>query len=178
LGYKLRFGVICDAHPIWGWSGPLMRGKLVWVASKRPVSKAFRSTLGNDVKWHEGDVSTALATRVDVILFKMFNGPGPSHLLWDCPVVWFSNKPRFRLPSHWTLRTTKIRHTDLDGVTDGSHQVQIVAKQDSEPRSWEWPEPVGTEADLSHVVDPTVMGSRVVSEETPSVERSLLKWCI
>jgi hypothetical protein len=30
------------------------------------------------------------------------------------------------------------------------------------------------EADLSHVVDPTVMG-RVVSEETPSVERSLLK---
>jgi hypothetical protein len=30
------------------------------------------------------------------------------------------------------------------------------------------------EADLSHVVDPTVMG-RVVSEETPSVQRSLLK---
>jgi hypothetical protein len=30
------------------------------------------------------------------------------------------------------------------------------------------------EADLSHVVDPTVMG-RAVSEETPSVERSLLK---
>jgi hypothetical protein len=28
LEYKLRFGVICDAHPVWGWSGPLMRGKL------------------------------------------------------------------------------------------------------------------------------------------------------
>jgi hypothetical protein len=34
---KLRFGVICDAHPVWGWSGPLMRGKLSWVASKQSV---------------------------------------------------------------------------------------------------------------------------------------------
>jgi hypothetical protein len=37
LGYKLRFGVICDAHPVWGWSGPFMRGKLIWVASMQSV---------------------------------------------------------------------------------------------------------------------------------------------
>jgi hypothetical protein len=65
-----------------------------------------------------------------------------------------------------------IRHTDLGGVTDGVHQVQV-ATQDCEPRGWEWPQPIGMEDDLSHVVDPTVMG-RVVSEETPSVEQSLL----
>jgi hypothetical protein len=179
LEYKLCFGMTCDAHPVWGWSGPLMRGKLSWVASKQSVSKTFRSTLGNDVEWHEGDVSTALVTGVDVILFEIFNGPGRSHPLWDCPGLrvvvwfWFSNKSRFWPPSHWTLRTTRIRHTDLGGVTDGSHQIQVPTR-DSEPRRWEWPEPVGMEADLSHVVDSTVMG-RVVSEETPSVERSLLK---
>jgi hypothetical protein len=154
-----------------------MRGKLSWVASKQSVSKAFRSTLGNDVEWHNGDVSTALATGMDVILFEISNGPGPSHPVWDCPglrvVVWFSNKSCFRPPSHWTLQTTRIRHTDLGGVTDGSHQIQV-ATRESEPRRWEWPEPVGMEADLGHVVDPTVMG-RLVLEETPSVERSLLK---
>jgi hypothetical protein len=53
LGSKLRFGVICDAHPIWGWSGPLMRGRLVWGASEHLVPKAFRSTLGDDVERHE-----------------------------------------------------------------------------------------------------------------------------
>jgi hypothetical protein len=132
LEYKLRFGVICDAHPVWGWSRPLMRDKLSWVASKQSVSKAFRSTLGNDAEWHEGDVSTALATGVDVILFEISNGPGPSHPLWDCRglsvVVWFSNKSRFRPPSHWTLRTTRIWHTDLGGVTDGSHQIQVAGR--------------------------------------------------
>ncbi len=66
LGYKLRFEVICDAHRVvWGWSvGPLMHHKrLVWVASKQPVSKAFRSTSGDDVKWHEGEVSIASVFR-------------------------------------------------------------------------------------------------------------------
>jgi hypothetical protein len=62
LGYKLRFGVICDAHPIWGWPGPLMRGSLVWGESKHRMLKAFRSTLGDDVEWHEGDIGTALLT--------------------------------------------------------------------------------------------------------------------
>jgi hypothetical protein len=73
LGYKLRFGVICDAHLIWGWPGLLIRGgKLAWGASKQPVSKAFRSTLGDDVEWHEGDVDTALSAGVDVVLFEIF----------------------------------------------------------------------------------------------------------
>jgi hypothetical protein len=177
LGYKLRFGVICDVHPIWGWSGPLMRGRLVWGSSKQRVSAAFKATLGDDVEWHEGDVGRAVQTGVDVIMFEIFNGPGPSHPLWDCPglrvVVWFSNKTRYRPPRSWTLCTTRVCHADLGGVTDGVHQVQV-ATRDSEPRNWEWPEPVGMEADLSHVVDSTVMG-RVVPEDTLSVERSLLK---
>jgi hypothetical protein len=66
-----------------------------------------------------------------------------------------------------------IRHTNLGGVTDGVHQVQV-ATRDCEPRGWEWPQPRGMEADLSHVMDLAVMG-RVVSEETPGVEQSLLK---
>jgi hypothetical protein len=151
VGYKLRFGVICDSRPIWGWSGPLMRGRLVWGASKHPVPKAFKATLGDDVDWHEeGDIGTALLTGVEVILFEICNGPGPSHPLWDCPglivVVWFANKSRYRPPRHWTLQTTRIRHTKLGGVTDGTHQVQVVT-QDCESRAWEWPPPIGMEAD-------------------------------
>jgi hypothetical protein len=73
-----------------------MRGRPVWGASKHPVSKAFRSTLGDDVEWHEGDIGTALLTGVDAILFEVINGPGPLHPLLDCPglrvVVWFANK--------------------------------------------------------------------------------------
>jgi hypothetical protein len=154
-----------------------MCGRLVWGASKKPVSEAFKLTLGDDVEWNEGDVGTALLTGMDVILFGVFNGPGPSHPLWDCSglrvVVWFANKSRYRPPSNWTLRTTRIRHTDLGGFTVGVHQVQV-AIRDCEPKVWEWPGPIGMEADLSHLVDTTVMG-RVVSEETPSVERSLLQ---
>jgi hypothetical protein len=177
---EVRFGIMCEggktSPPLWGWSAELLRGELVWVCSAHPVTASFRSTLSEKVQWYD-DVRQSVGDGVSVVMFEnIHDGPGPKHPVWDLPglklVTWFGTKSRFRPPRHWCLRSKCIKHAWLGGVTTGEHTVNVAVPDNASER-WQWLPIVGVDADLSHVLDATVMG-RPAKANTPSNERTLL----
>ena len=176
--HEVRFGIICEggmaSPPLWGWSADLLRGELAWVCSAHPVTSSFKSTLSDRVAWYR-DVSQVEG--VEVVMFEnIFDGPGPKHPIWNLAglrmVIWFGNKARFRPPRHWCLRSKCIKHAWLGGVTTSEHTVNV-ALPDRDSGTWQWLPIIGVDADLSHVLDATVMG-RPVKADTPAEDRTLL----
>lgn len=143
---EIRYGVVTRATPFWEW----MEGrglKHMWTcrgADKTKIDIAERLRLDP----------------VEVLFFENHLLLARHHAAWQDPtlraIVWYQGRSPRSPPEGWVIQALSFRHRELGGVTDGEFAVRVATRQEL---GESWPrDPVGPEAVLSQILNPTVSG--------------------
>lgn len=165
---EVRYGVLARRTPFWDWmTGRGLRHMWttkVQAANRTNVIVDQLRRVPIDVLFLEDEVSGEVLTAASQSELKA--------------MVWYRGRSPRAPPAGWSIQTITLQHSELGGVTNGRHHVRIATRDEIgeiTPRA-----PVGTNATLNQILDPTLSGKPCDGEDsmeggdnTPS---GLLDW--